>query len=119
MNQTPPERTNITAPPTVDEWQAAVDAAQAAGAGHTNGATVRELAKHFGSSETTIRRALRLMVDAGTAVCLRGRRSISITGQEIKVPSYIFITKQEKITRGKSKKNNAARGRRNLNRRRP
>ncbi len=101
-----PERTNSVSSPTVDEWQAAVNAAQAAGAGHENGVTVRELVAHFGSSESTIRRALRKMVDAGTAVCLLGRRGRSITGQEIKVPSYLFITK-EKPSRGKRKSKRA------------
>ena len=104
MRQTPPERTTDSLAPTIDEWQAAVDDARAASAGHGDGATVRELSQHMGKSESTIRRALRIMVDAGTAMCLQGRASTAINGQAIQVPSYIFITKEEKPKRGRKRK---------------
>ena len=101
---TPPERRTDNLSPTVDEWQAAVDAAKTASAGHHDGATVRELSEHMGCSESTIRRALRFMIEAGTAICLRGRASITIAGQHIQIPSYIFITKKEKLKRGRKRK---------------
>ena len=110
MSQTP-----RAAPQTLDEWHDAVEKAKACGSAGQRGVTVRELVGIIGSNESSVRRALRKMIDAGTVVLGRGRTSTTIAGQDKPVPSYLFV-KQEKVPSGKKRK--ATTKKRDANRRR-